>query len=939
MVHTSIALPRDPIQPELRDGGLTTEARFRLRIAAETLLRRRPLDGAGGIARSLRQASIDLNPHQVGAAVAGLRALKQRGLVLADEVGLGKTVEAGLVLAQLHQEARPHLLVLCPASLRRQWANELGEKLGLESEVVDGPLEQRERRAGRSTSVFSRPGRVVIASHQYAGRKATELARIAWDAIIIDEAHRLRGAHRGSKIAQALRAALSGRPKLLLTATPLQNGLSELYGILSFLDEDLLGSFEDFRRMYPDRAALEATDALRERIGPFIQRTLRSQVREYVRYPDRKSVVTEFTPSPEEAALYDEVTRYLEDPETIAIDPARRHLMVLVYRKLLASSPSAIGAALSRLADGLAARLEDGLFEEEEDEDVQRLLSDLEDEGLGDAPLSPEERRRPVTPGRLKKEVEDLRRLAALASSIRISSKTRALLTALERAFLDFTGRGWPEKAVVFTESRRTQDTLEAVLSERGYQVATLNGQSGDADARAAIVEDFRGRAQVLILTEAGAEGLNLQFANLVVNYDLPWNPQRIEQRIGRCHRYGQTRDVVVLNFLASDNAAEARLYELLAEKLRLFDGVFGTTDEPLGALGDGSEFERRVHEIFSSCRSERAIEDAFANLRSEVEERIEAKMADARAQICEHFDDEVRARLRLIESETNEALAEDEAALLRLVQGSTRGAELDERGHLHLPATLGGHVLETSRKGSSAERRDLLTVDHPVAKGLIQALRAEPANEIRYVLFEYTANRHRISRLAPLLGSEGWWLVYRVSFDGILGEDHLVHVVLAKTSEGETIALDDAQIESLLSVRTRDIERRPRLRAATLASTEGDRALESKIELLEQGGRQRAEAERSRGLAHVEWVFEDRLEALRRTTTDAQAVWRDARLSAAAGEARRTFRDLERAMSREAEGRVQALERRRQSLAEIEAKSQLDVTRTLVATAYFWLE
>lgn len=897
------------------------------------------MDGPGGLARSLRRASIDLNPHQVEAAVSGLRALKHKGLVLADEVGLGKTVEAGLVLAQLVQEGRPHLLVLCPASLRRQWANELEEKLGITSLVVDGPLEQKERRTGRVSSVFSRPGQVVIASHQFAGRKATELSRIPWDAVIIDEAHRLRGAHRGSKTAQALRAALSERPKLLLTATPLQNGLSELYGILSFLDEELLGSFEDFRRMYPDRNALDHAEALRERIGPFIQRTLRSQVREYVRYTDRKSVVSEFTPSKDEAALYDAVTEYLEDPEIIAIDPARRHLMVLVYRKLLASSPAAIGATLSRLAEGLKARLSNGVFDTEDDEDVRHMLADLEDEGLSEALPGAKERRPSVTPSRLEREIDRLEDLARLASKIRVSSKTKALLTALERAFLDFTGRGWPEKAVIFTESRRTQDALAEILGQQGYRVALMNGQSGDADARAAIVSDFRHRAQILILTEAGAEGLNLQFANLVVNYDLPWNPQRIEQRIGRCHRYGQSRDVVVLNFLASGNAAETRLYELLAEKLELFDGVFGATDEPLGALGDGADFERRVHEIFTSCRNEAAIEEAFARLRNEVEERIEARMADARSKICEHFDDDVRARLRLLESETNQVLEEDEAALLRLVRGAVPGVELDERGHLHLPNRLGGHVLETSRKQGISNREGFLTVDHPWARGLIEDLRSEPANEIRYVLFEYTKNRHRISRLSPLLGSEGWWLVYRLSFDGALAEDHLVHVVLAKTAEGDTVSLDDAQIQSLLSVRTRDIERRTRLRAATLASTDGERALEAKIRTLELDAERRSAEERDRALQQIECVFEDRLEALRRGTAEIQAAWRNARLQPDPGEARRRFRELERAMNRETEGRNQALERRKNALRDLEARGQLEVGRTLVATAYFWLE
>ena len=177
-------------------------------------------------------------------------------------------------------------------------------------------------------------------------------------------------------------------------------------------------------------------------------------------------------------------------------------------------------------------------------------------------------------------------------------------MRGLDRCFTVARACGWPEKAVVFTEFRRTQDYLRRLLEARGYSVTCLSGDVSGADRRQALVEAFRNRTQVLLMTEAGAEGLNLQFCNLVVNYDLPWNPQRVEQRIGRCHRYGQQRDVLVLNFLNRQNAADARLFDLLSQKLALFDGVFGSSDEILGALGSGIDFEKRVLDIYQSCRS-----------------------------------------------------------------------------------------------------------------------------------------------------------------------------------------------------------------------------------------------------------------------------------------------------------------------------------------------
>ncbi|MCC7381359.1 MAG: DEAD/DEAH box helicase family protein [Deltaproteobacteria bacterium] len=918
------------------------ESRFRLRLLAEQLSARRPDDQPGRIVRALRQALIDLNPHQVEAAVAGLHSLRDRGLVLADEVGLGKTIEAGLVLAQLAAEARPRLLVLTPATLRAQWARELEEKLGLEATIVDGQTESRERRArGSGGSVFDRPREIVIASHPFAARRALELRGIRWDCVVIDEAHRLRGAHRGSKTAQALRAALEGRPKLLLTATPMQNGLGELYGLLSFLDVDVLGPFDQFRRLFPDSLEGSTAQSLRTRVQPFVHRTLRRQVREYVRYTERKSILCEFTPTAAEARLYQEVSEYLADPEVLAIDPARRHLLVLVYRKLLASSPAAIAGTLELLAGSLEGRLERGDHEPEEtalDEDAARLLLELEEEREpGEEPS--EKKRPPATPSRLRDESARLRDLARLARGIRRPAKTEALLRALDRAFTEALSRGWPEKAVVFTESRRTQIALKSELDAAGFagQVLELHGGSGDSAARAAIVDGFRDRAKILILTEAGAEGLNLQFANLVVNYDLPWNPQRIEQRIGRCHRYGQVRDVVVLNFLASENAAEARLYELLSKKLELFDGVFGATDEPLGALGNGAEFERRVFEILDSCRSEGAIQGAFDALQAEVEAQISSKMAAARAQICDHFDDEIRARLRMTGSATLDALAQDEKALVSLMRGAMPDAELDGHGRLYLPSE-GGRTLETAR-GERTAAGDFLTVDHPLASRLIEDLRREPAAEIRYTLFEYTAGNHRISRLAPFLGSEGWWLVHRLSFDGPVAEDHLLHVVVLRTPDDETVILDEAQTHSLLEVRSCDVDRRSRLRAASLASRHGEEALAPRIAAVQAQVTARAQAELARAREEIEVALEDRLAALRELTAQAEAAWKGERASGQKDDVDRRFRELVRAMDREAEERTRATKRRSDRLADIEARAPLEMTRTLVGSTYFWLE
>src|SRR4029450_14010005 len=254
----------------------------------------------------------------------------------------------------------------------------------------------------------------------------------------------------------------------------------------------------------------------------------------------------------------------------------------------------------------------------------------------------------------LEAEALELERYAARAESIRVNAKGEALNRALDRLFTVARAHQWPEKAVVFTESRRTQAYLADLLAAHGWagRISLLSGDAGTPEERQALVDEFRERTEILLSTEAGAEGLNLQFCNLVVNYDLPWNPQRIEQRIGRCHRYGQQRDVLVLNFLNRHNAPDARLYELLERKLHLFDGVFGASDEILGALETGIDFEKRVLDIYQSCRSTEEIARAFDALREDLEHRIDARMTQARSLLLERFDGEVRRRLRLAADE-----------------------------------------------------------------------------------------------------------------------------------------------------------------------------------------------------------------------------------------------------------------------------------------------
>src|SRR5690606_25632268 len=460
---------------------------FHERLLAEELTLK---SGNAGqrLAAALADAKVDMNPHQVEAAAFALDAMSRGGCMLADEVGLGKTIESGIVIGQLVAEGKGRILILSPATLRAQWQAELREKFDVESVVVDG------RTVRASGNPFDQPF-PVICSHPFAANRPEQLNQIPWDLVVIDEAHRLRNAYKASnKTARGLRMALAGRPKLLLTATPLQNDLMELFGLMSFLDEEILGPEHAFRARYaldPEIGGLQpdAARELQSRLAPVVHRTLRRQVREYVRYTNRRSIVEDFAPSPEEQDLYEKVSEYLRRSEAAAIEPGKKTLLTLCYRKLLASSTYAIAPTLRRLAENLEKRLEAAklgaqalaLFEPEEAKQYAE-----EGEEWSDEPGKPASLRT------LQNEVWELKQYADLADSIKVNAKGEALKRALDRLFTVARAHQWPEKAVVFTESRRTQDYLFSLLENAGWKgkVSLLSGDAGSPEERRQLVQD-----------------------------------------------------------------------------------------------------------------------------------------------------------------------------------------------------------------------------------------------------------------------------------------------------------------------------------------------------------------------------------------------------------------------------------------------------------------
>ncbi|MEI6797682.1 MAG: SNF2-related protein [Pseudomonadota bacterium] len=785
---------------------------YHSKYTAHDLTKLAPPGSDDQLSMSLFDASVDLNPHQIEAAMFALQSPLAKGVILADEVGLGKTIEAGIVLCQKWAERKRKLIIICPAAIRQQWAAELTRKFNLPAVVIDARTYRQIKADGIAFPLSQK--RIVILSYPYAAKLQDELRQVDWDLAVIDEAHKLRNAYRPSnRIGQALQRALEGRKKLLLTATPLHNSLMEIFGLTNFIDPNIFGDANSFRSKYVNSGG--DLPELRARLADFCKRTLRKQVLEYVKYTQRRAMTQPFFPAENEQALYDGLTRFLQRKDTYAIPSQQRHLTILILRKLLASSTQAIAGTL----ETLRARLEALLKGEPVKGDLAEVISfenELEDEIFDEwddqaetLDVSPDQ----FDSVKVRREIDDLSILIQLAHSIHTDTKSKALLKALEIGFSEQYRMGAHRKALIFTESRRTQDYLRDFLEKNGYagQVVTFSGTNSDRktqdiyerwvadpankeqitgsraiDVRAALIDEFRDRAPIMIATEAAAEGVNLQFCSQVINYDLPWNPQRIEQRIGRCHRYGQTHDVIVVNFLNERNDADKRVHALLTEKFNLFDGVFGASDDVLGTIESGVDFEKRILAIYQDCRTPEAIAAAFDALQAQLEEQIRSRMADTRRALLENFDDDVHSRLKLRLADAREQLDRVGRKFWDLtVAILSDGAEFDEVNfafNLVAPPAPdlrpGRYHLISRDSGADHTKTEhgyfLYRLSHPLGEHVITTAKATdtPVAELR---FDVTSHPTHVAIVETLKGRRGWLTLRKLTVTTFETEEYLL--------------------------------------------------------------------------------------------------------------------------------------------------------------------
>ena len=483
-----------------------------------------------------------------------LRHFKGRAL-LADEVGLGKTIEACLVLKEYWSRGMVHkALVLTPPSLAPQWIGELTEKFGFAPASPDSPEFRRD------PGQFFKQQALVVASIAMARLEphASALAAIPWDMVIVDEAHCLKNR---SSANWKLVNSLQKRFILMLTATPVENNLIELYNLITVLKPGLLATESEFRKLFvtPGRPRTpKDPERLHTLLAEVMVRNTRSAVD--VRLPPRLATSITVPPSPAEAQLYEMVSAFVAERYRPRQGDGRSRLALSWLQRQAGSSPQALCRAMSRtLAQGNG--------------------------------FPPEDRR-------------ELERILEQASAISSSGKGLRLGQMLA---------GRSGKVVVFTEFLPTLEYLAQVCGRHGAPCALFSGELSKAEKDAAIAR-FRDEVDVLLSTGVGGEGRNLQFASTVINFDLPWNPMRLEQRVGRVHRIGQSREVFVFNF-CQGGTVEEQVLRVLHEKINMFELVVGEMDIILGALDESGDFAELVMELWLSARQAGRVEQAFDEL------------------------------------------------------------------------------------------------------------------------------------------------------------------------------------------------------------------------------------------------------------------------------------------------------------------------------------
>lgn len=762
------------------------ESSFVAKYLAEKTLLGSFGDGTDRISKTLLNSKISLNPHQIKASLFAFSSPVSKGVMLCDEVGLGKTIEAGIVISQYWFEHKRNILIITPASLTRQWASELLDKFGLDAEVIDRKSYNSLIKRG-VLNPFEQKNKILIMSYNFASSYFEEIRKSKIDLVVIDEAHKLRNVYNPNNIiANNIYNGIANFKKVLLTATPLQNNLMELYGLSMLIDGNIFGDKEYFKKHFIVDYDYNKEE-LRERLSTFIHRTLRNQVQKYVKYSKRITKTFTFIPSQEEDEMYDCITELIQSNPTFGLNSTQTMFVALILRKLLSSSTSAVKKTLKTIKKRLESILKG--------EEVKEFnISEDFDEEFGEEVL---EEPKEYDLRKITKELFLVDKALSLADKITDDKKAFKLLEAINYLF-ENAKNGRSKKILIFTESRETQNYLFKFLSENGFgNIVLFNGGSSDSktkeiyeewisreehshlrtnskstNVRSAILDYFKDNAEIMISTEAGAEGLNMQFCSMLVNYDLPWNPQRVEQRIGRCHRFGQKNDVIVINFLNENNQIDSRIYELLDNKFKLFDDVFGSSDEILGTLDNESNFEREIFKIYMQCRTPEEIDRAFNQLQERFKVDISSEMKRTREILIDNFDEDLQNLFESLLSETEGKLKDLEVQLWRMCQFALKDCAVFDNYKFNLKKPYKGYF---GNYCVADKDRSLvnLRIDDGLGREVVQECKNVETS--KSAIFDISNYKYNITDIKSLKGQKGYIILSKLVIDSFEKEESII--------------------------------------------------------------------------------------------------------------------------------------------------------------------
>lgn len=597
---------------------------------------------------SLMNSRISINPHQINTALFYFKHNFLNGVMFADEVGLGKTIEAGLVISQMWAEHKRNILIVAPASLLKQWNEELFSKFFLNSTIIDGSFI-------RNNNLLEQNKIYIVSYHTVYLNKA--YFNKNFSLVLFDEAHKLRNVYKDNNLmANSIKNLFKDQKKIFLTATPFQNNLLELYGLISILDDKLLGNLELFKNKYINNYDSNVLE-LKTILSKVITRTLRKDVQKYINFTNRLVTESYFKMTKKEIVTFEKLIELVYSNDfAMLYEAGQRQLIVILLQKLMSSSFYAINCTL------------------------QNIISNKENTYINTSSLS-----------LISKFINHI-------NNLQHDSKLEHLIHILNNNI--------KKKILIFTEYKSTQDYLyNKIITKTKYKVLKFNGENNDsetkkiyekwlkntlnysnnksANIRMSLVEAFKNDYDILIATDAACEGLNLQFCSLIINYDLPWNPQKIEQRIGRCHRFGQKDDVIVINILSKDNEIDLHIYNLLKNKSSIFESTFASSDLVLSDDEICDNIEKSITTIFKKCRSKSDIIKEFESLQAECKEEIKKEIDETKIKLISNFDKEVQEIFDNNFSSTKKLIDELDRSFLTILEyvykeRFTRISELD---------------------------------------------------------------------------------------------------------------------------------------------------------------------------------------------------------------------------------------------------------------------